>query len=95
MRSASRPHARIVARATASPPGSSSAHRGSRLALRPGLWVAIDDSQQIDFNNVLLDDVGGKVGLLQNAEPLDVNYLVLAMEMDSDSLDPRGVVPKG
>jgi len=70
------------------------AYGGSRLSMRPGFWVAIDDSSGIDYNSIVLEDVGGRVGLMQNGVPLDVNYLVLAVEING-SIGERGVLPKG
>ncbi|MDH3469643.1 MAG: hypothetical protein OES26_27785, partial [Gammaproteobacteria bacterium] len=67
---------------------------GSRLALRPGLWVAIDDSLDIDYSSIVLQDDGGRVSLVQNGKYLDVNYLVLALEIDR-FVEDRGVMPKG
>jgi hypothetical protein len=57
------------------------AEGGSRLGLVPGLWVALDEARRVDLRSAYLDDVGGRVALLQDGEELDVNYLVLALEM--------------
>ena len=70
------------------------AHGGSRLALRPGFWVAMDDSQEIDYGAIVLEDRGGRVGLTVNGKPLDANYLVLALEVNG-SVGDRGAMPKG
>ena len=71
------------------------AKHGSRLALRPGFWVAMDESEQMDFTGISLNDIGGRVGLLKNGQPLDLNYLVLDLEIEGSG-EPRGeVVPKG
>lgn len=70
------------------------AYGGSRLSLRPGLWVAIDDSQGIDYGAIQLQDQGGRVGLSLNGKRLDANYLVLALEING-SMGERGAMPKG
>ncbi len=67
---------------------------GSRLSLRPGFWVAIDDSQDIDYGAIQLHDDGGRVGLRLNGKRLDANYLVLALEING-SMGERGAMPKG
>lgn len=79
---------------------------GSRLRVRPGLWVAVDESRELSLVDVRLEDAGGDIRLTKNGEPLDVNYLVLSLEMDKAELprygfpgyqDPssRDIVPKG
>lgn len=79
---------------------------GSRLRLRPGYWVAIDEAREVNLVGVRLEDVGGEVRLVRNGEALDANYLVLALEAAELELprfnypglqDPgsRDVVPKG
>lgn len=70
------------------------AYGGSRLALRPGFWVAMDDSKEIDYGAIILEDLGGRVGLTVNGKPLNANYLVLALEING-SVGQRGVLPKG
>ena len=70
------------------------AYGGSRLSLPPGFWVAIDDSRDIDYSSIVLEDIGGRVGLSQNGQPVDLNYLVLAVEVNG-SIGERGVLPKG
>ena len=67
---------------------------GSRLSLRPGFWVAIDDSRDIDYSSIVLEDDGGRVGLTRNGQRLDMNYLVLALEING-SVGERSVVPEG
>jgi len=54
---------------------------GSRLALSPGFWVAVDDSPDIDYRSLRLEDIGGRIGVLRDGEALDLNHLVLAMEI--------------
>ena len=67
---------------------------GSRLSLRPGFWVAMDDSRDIDYSSIVLEDQGGRIALVQNGRELDVNYLVLALEING-SVGERSVLPKG
>jgi hypothetical protein len=71
---------------------------GGLMALRPGLWVAVDDSEQIDYAGLRLEDIGGRIGLRLKDEPLDVNYLVLNLEMGTAAASraaPPEVIPKG
>jgi hypothetical protein len=70
------------------------AYGGGRLSLRPGLWVAMDDSRDIDYEDIVLVDLGGRVGIKRGDAPLDVNYLVLGVEING-SVGERGVLPKG
>ena len=66
-----------------------------RLALRPGFWIAIDDSGDIDYTKLRLDDIGGRVGVVGPDGPVDLNYLVLAVEAKA-SAGMRGEIrPKG
>ena len=53
-----------------------------RMALRPGLWVAIDDSPDIDYRSIRLEDMGGRIGLTQEGKPINQNYLVLSVELE-------------
>lgn len=57
------------------------ARGGSRLGLSPGLWVALDETRQLDLRGCYLDDLGGRVGLMREGAELDVNYLVLSVEV--------------
>ena len=71
---------------------------GSRLGLRPGLWLAVDDSEEVDYASLRLGDVGGRVGVLRDGAPVDLNYLVLGLEMEGSAEPapaPAEVVPKG
>jgi len=72
------------------------AQGGSRLGLSPGLWVAMDERRQLDLRGVRLQDVGGRVGLVENGRPLDMNYLVLAFEVGvADASDiPPPIIPQ-
>ena len=68
---------------------------GSRLALKPGFWVAIDDAEGVDYAKLRLEDVGGRIGVLGPDGPLDLNYLVLSVEVRPQAA-PRGeLTPKG
>lgn len=58
---------------------------GSRIALRPGYWVAIDDVEGVDYNKLRLDDLGGRVGIVGPDGAVTLNYLVLAVEVTSKS----------
>lgn len=82
------------------------AEGGSRLRVRPGFWVVIDESREVNLVGVRLEDVGGEIRLTRDGEPLDANYLVLSLEVAELELprfnypglqDPgsRDVVPKG
>jgi len=66
-----------------------------RLALRPGFWIAIDESGDVDYTKLRLDDIGGRVGVVGPEGPVDLNYLVLAVEAKA-SAGMRGEIrPKG
>lgn len=56
---------------------------GSQLSLRPGYWMAIDAGRAGDLRDVSLNDLGGFVGPSRDGEPLDVNYLVFAFEINT------------
>jgi hypothetical protein len=56
---------------------------GSRIAMRPGYWVAIDDVDGVDYTKLRLDDLGGRVGIVGPSGAIDLNYLVLAVEVSS------------
>jgi hypothetical protein len=62
------------------------AEGGSRLAIEPGLWVVMDEARQVDLRNASLEDVGGQIALTVGGRELDVNYLVLAMEIEEGPL---------
>lgn len=69
---------------------------GSRIALKPGLWVAIDEAEGVDYTKIRLDDLGGKIGLAGPDGPLDLNYLVLSVEIrPQGGMGMRGVKAKG
>jgi len=66
-----------------------------RLTLRPGFWLAIDETADLDYTKLRLDDVGGRIGVVGPEGPVDLNYLVLAVEMKA-SAGMRGEIrPKG
>lgn len=54
---------------------------GSRLKLRPGFYVVMDEGRETDVRSIVLDAQGDRMGLFRNGRPLDVNYLVLAFEI--------------
>jgi hypothetical protein len=62
------------------------AEGGSRIALRPGLWVALDETRNLDMRGCYLDDIGGRVALLRDGREVDANYLVLALEISEGPL---------
>jgi hypothetical protein len=62
------------------------AEGGSRLALESGLWVVLDEARQIELRNARLEDVGGQIALTNDSRELDVNYLVLAVEIEEGPL---------
>ena len=66
-----------------------------RLALRPGYWIAIDETEGLDYTKLRLDDVGGRVGVIGPEGPLDVNYLVLAVEVRAAAGMRGEIRPKG
>lgn len=67
---------------------------GSRLSMNPGLWVAMDDSQQQDLSNVQLVDYNGQATLVQNDEPIqDMNYLVMDVGMTENTTGYPGCPP--
>ena len=68
---------------------------GSRLSMGPGLWVVLDTGREVDLTGVKLHDAGGQIVLVRDGQPLDVNYLVLAVEIRGSENLPRGMVPKG
>lgn len=74
---------------------------GGRLKLVPGIWVAIDESRQVDMRGVRVADVGGRVALTRDGELIDANYLILDIQMDDGGQAIktgeayRGVIPKG
>jgi hypothetical protein len=55
-----------------------------RLTLRPGFWLAIDETADLDYTKLRLDDVGGRIGVVGPEGPVDLNYLVLAVEMEGE-----------
>lgn len=59
---------------------------GGRFGLLPGLWLAMDESRQVDLRGSYLEDLGGRVALLKDGEELDVNYLILALEIEEGPL---------
>ncbi len=66
-----------------------------RIAVKPGLWVAIDDSQDVDYSRMKLDDIGGRIGVKLDGEFVDLNYLVLDLEIESaERAGNRGEVRK-
>ncbi len=66
-----------------------------RLVLRPGFWLAVDETADLDYTKLRLDDVGGRVGLIGPEGPVNLNYLVLAVEARA-SAGMRGEIrPKG
>ncbi len=69
--------------------------RGGRMKLVPGIWVAIDESREVDMRGVTVADSGGRIVLARNGEPLDVNYLILDFHIEDDASGYRDVVPKG
>jgi hypothetical protein len=58
------------------------AEGGSQLSLEPGRWLVIDAERELDLRNVVLEEVGGQLAPVRDGAPLDVNYLVLALEID-------------
>jgi len=72
---------------------------GGRLKLAPGIWVAIDESRQVDMRGVRVSDIGGRVALAVNGEPIDANYLILDIQIEGGGMgmeqELREVVPKG
>jgi hypothetical protein len=58
------------------------AEGGSQLSLEPGHWLVIDAERELDMRNVVLQDIGGQLAPVRDGAPLDVNYLVLALEID-------------
>ena len=69
--------------------------RGGRMKLVPGIWVAIDESREVDMRGVSVADFGGRIVLARDGEPLDANYLILDFQIESDARGSRDVVPKG
>ena len=65
-----------------------------RLVLKPGLWLAIDDSMEIDFSVMKLADIGGSIGVLQDGKPVDLNYLVMDFMIENleDESQGRGEI---
>ena len=61
---------------------------GSRLALGPGYWMAIDSSREPDLTGVVLSDLAGVVAPTRNGEVLDANFLVLAVEISEGAVPP-------
>lgn len=57
------------------------AQGGGRMAIRPGLWIAMDDSPDIDYRSIRAEDMGGRVGLTIDGKPINSNYLVLSVEI--------------
>lgn len=69
-----------------------------RLVLKPGLWLAIDDSKEIDFSAMKLADIGGSVGVLADGKPVDLNYLVMDFLIENIGEEPQGrgeIIRKG
>jgi len=65
---------------------------GSRMRLRPGLWVIMDETRQNDMRRVQLADVNGKPLLIREDKPIeDTNYLVLDISMSQ--ADPATIPP--
>jgi hypothetical protein len=59
---------------------------GSRLKLVPGIWVAIDESRQLDLRGARPEDVGGTVALTRDGQTIDANYLVLEVGIENGEL---------
>lgn len=58
----------------------------SRIALREGIWVVIDETREPDLTGVSLIDAGGRVKLLRDGDELGANYLVLGIECEEGPL---------
>jgi len=78
------------------------AETGSRMRIRPGYWVALDESIA-DLRDVALTDRGDRVVVVRRSDgkDIDANFLVLWVEIESGQLgggepDAKGApTPKG
>lgn len=74
--------------------------RGSRLRMRPGYWLAIDENARFDTQGLRVEEAGDRVVLTREGEAVEDNYLVLWVEIEGGKLSDRsaairkGVAPK-
>lgn len=66
---------------------------GSRMGLRPGLWVVMDESRYLDLRGAQIDDIGGRATVTRNGKPLDFNYLVLDFQVEESTLPDYLMTP--